>query len=168
MSDIEKNMAEIGNEIFRGYGVDNLTASILSTLYFEPEEMSMEELATKTGYSLASISLKIRTIENNWGIQRIKKPGSRKVYFYMEKDLLDLYVEQMKKGYEHELKVANKKVLPLIEEYRKEAVADEQTKRLQLFETYYKSLNDFSKIVDHVIEKIDEIKTKQTKNFDEN
>ena len=35
MSVIEKKIIDIGHEIFKGYGVDNLTAQILSILNFE-------------------------------------------------------------------------------------------------------------------------------------
>lgn len=146
-----------------GYGVDNLAASILAILYFEPDEVSMEDIAARTGYSLASISQKIKSIEKSWRIQRIKKPGSRKVFFYMEKDLLELLFEQLKAGYENELKILNKKILPLIEEYKKESVSDEQISRLQIFETYKASLDDLQIIFDCLVEKVEETKKEREK-----
>ncbi|WP_406662015.1 hypothetical protein V7O66_05585 [Methanolobus sp. ZRKC3] len=163
MSDTEKKILEIGNEIFRGYGVDSLTATILSILNFEPEEISMEELAERTGYSLASISLKMKNIEVFWSIKRIQKPGSRKTYFYMEKDLLDAFLLQLKNGYEAELNIAKKRISPLIEEYRKEASSEEQRKKLHLFEDYHEQIIDFEKVIEYVYEKIDEIKSEKSK-----
>ena len=53
MDEIEKKIIDIGHEIFKGYGVDDSTAQILSILNFESDEISMEELAERTGYSRA-------------------------------------------------------------------------------------------------------------------
>ena len=118
MTGIEEKIIDIGHEIFKGYGVDDITAQILSILNFESNEISMEELAQRTGYSLASISLKVKNIEQFWSIKRISKPGSRKTYLYMEKNLLDAFATQIRNGFETELNLAKTKITPLIEEYK--------------------------------------------------
>ncbi|WP_342304561.1 hypothetical protein [Methanolobus sp. ZRKC5] len=158
MSDIENKIIDIGHEIFKGYGVDNPTAQILSILNFESEEVSMEELAKRTGYSLASISLKIKNIEHFWGIKRIQKPGSRKTYLLMEKDLLDAFAIQIKNGFATELEIAKTKIPPLIEEYRCNATTQEQETKLDTYENYLAEINRFEELIQYIYAQISDLK----------
>jgi DNA-binding transcriptional regulator GbsR (MarR family) len=158
MNDIESQITDIGIEIFKGYGVDDLTARILSILNFEPDDISMEELAGRTGYSLASISLKMKNLENFWGIRRIQKPGSRKVYFRMEKNLLDAFTLQIKNGYEAELNIARNKISPLINRYRKEASTEEEKKKLSIFENYQQQILNFEELIKFIHKKVEQMK----------
>ncbi|WP_406655979.1 hypothetical protein V7O62_09080 [Methanolobus sp. ZRKC2] len=160
MDETESQIHEIGVEIFKGYGVDELTAKILSILNFEPEDISLEELSQKTGYSLASISLKMQNIETFWGIKRKHKPGSRKVYFHMEKNLLDAFILQIKNGYETELNIANEKIAPLVSKYRETATSEEKKKKLELFENYQQQISNFEEVIHFIYEKVDQMKEK--------
>ncbi|WP_445475417.1 GbsR/MarR family transcriptional regulator [Methanococcoides methylutens] len=161
MTDIEEKIIDIGHEIFKGYGVDDSTAQILSILNFESNEISMEELAQRTGYSLASISLKIKNIEHFWGIKRIHKPGSRKTYLHMEKNLLDAFAIQIRNGFETELDIAKEKITPLIEEYGVHANTEEQKTKLQTYENYLLEINKFEELIHHIYDRIDHLKKKQ-------
>ncbi len=80
------------NQIMKGIvinsGFPSPFASMISELYFEPEPISMQDLANRIGYSLASISLKLKMFEYLGFISRKKKPGTSKVFLYMEKDLI--------------------------------------------------------------------------------
>ena len=62
MSDIEEKIIDIGHEIFKGYGVDDSTAQILSILNFESKEISMEELAQRTGASRESVTKVLKAL----------------------------------------------------------------------------------------------------------
>jgi DNA-binding transcriptional regulator GbsR (MarR family) len=161
MSEIEEKIIDIGHEIFRGYGVDDSTAQILSILNFESNEISMEELAEKTGYSRASISLKIKNIEQFWGIKRITRPGSRKTYLFMEKNLLDAFALQIRNGYETELKIAKMKIAPLIEEYKGNVTTQEEKMMLHTYENYLSEINKFEILISHIYSYIDELKKDQ-------
>lgn len=161
MTDIEEQIIDIGHEIFKGYGVDNITAQILSILNFESNEISMEELAQRTGYSLASISLKVKNIEQFWSIKRISKPGSRKTYLYMEKNLLDAFATQIRNGFETELNLAKTKITPLIEEYKENATTQEQKTKLHTYENYLSQINMFEKLICHIYSQINLLKENQ-------
>ena len=161
MNDIEQKIIDIGQEIFKGYGVDDITALILSILNFESNEISMEELAQRTGYSLASISLKIKHIEQFWSIKRIYKPGSRKTYLYMEKNLLDAFATQIRNGFATELDIAKKKITPLIEEYRENAITQEQKTKLHTYENYLSEINEFEALIHYIYHQIDYLKKNQ-------
>ena len=161
MNDIEKKIIDIGHEIFKGYGVDDATAQILSILNFESNEISMEELAERTGYSLASISLKIKNIEIFWSIKRIHKSGSRKTYLYMEKNLLDAFAIQIRNGFETELNIAKMKITPLIEEYKNEVTTQEQKTKLHTYENYLSEINKFEELIQQIYDQINHLKKNQ-------
>lgn len=161
MKDIEEKIIDIGHEIFKGYGVDDITAQILSILNFESNEISMEELAQRTGYSLASISLKIKNIEQFWSIKRIYKPGSRRTYLYMEKNLLDAFAIQIRNGFGTELDIAKTRITPLIEEYRKNATTQEQKTKLHTYENYLSEINKFEELIHYIYYQINYLKKNQ-------
>lgn len=161
MSDIEEKIIDIGHEIFKGYGVDDITAQILSILNFEFNEISMEELAQRTGYSLASISLKVKNIEQFWSIKRISKPGSRKTYLYMEKNLIDAFATQIRNGFETELNIAKTKITPLIEAYKENATTHEQKIKLQTYENYLSQINTFEELIHKIYYQINILKENQ-------
>ncbi|TGC09529.1 GbsR/MarR family transcriptional regulator [Methanolobus halotolerans] len=161
MTDIEEKIIDIGHEIFKGYGVDDITAQILSILNFEPNAISMEELAQRTGYSLASISLKVKNIEQFWSIKRISKPGSRKTYLQMEKNLLDAFATQIRNGFETELSLAKTKITPLIEEYKENAATQEQKTKLHTYENYLSQIDKFEELIRHIYSQINLLKKNQ-------
>ncbi len=137
MSVIEKKIIDIGHEIFKGYGVQ------------------------RTGYSLASISLKIKNIEQFWSIKRMHKPGSRKTYLLMEKDLLDIFDIQIRNGFVTELEIAKTKMPPLIEEYRCNAFTQEQKTKLTTYENYLKEIKHFEELIQHIYDQIAHLKKNQ-------
>ncbi len=159
MHECESQIFEEGVRIFKGYGVDDLTARILSILNFEHEDISMEELAARTGYSLASISLKMKHIESFWGIQRIGRPGSRKVYFRMEKDLLDAFVLQLELGYGSEVSIAKERIFPLIDGYREAATSPDELERLKAFENYQLQVKELEELLSFIYLKVEEMRS---------
>lgn len=73
---------------FKTQGFDDLTSKIVAILYSEPKEVALDELAKRTGYSLSSISTSLKFMENFKCVKRIKKPGSRKIFFFMKKSII--------------------------------------------------------------------------------
>lgn len=133
---IEQKLYEIERDIYKTYGEDDLSASILALLYYEEEELTMEEIADMTGYSLSSISLKMKELMPLWGIKRKKKPGSRKTYFSLEKSYLASFEDYWKRTLETEQKIVNQELLPLIEEYSEIATSDKQLRKLNQLKEY--------------------------------
>ncbi|WP_406656373.1 hypothetical protein V7O62_10995 [Methanolobus sp. ZRKC2] len=159
MNTLDQKVIEMGEEIFRLYGLDNLSAKIISTLYFEPHELSMEEIAESTGYSLSSISLKMGPLENVWGVKRIKKAGSRKAYFYVEKNMSNIMIELFMKACEIESRLTEKYLPPIIEEYREKAVDEYEIERLSILENYCSQLEGFKQLLEVMIELLPEIQS---------
>lgn len=152
-----KEIIGIFQESHTSLGLDNLSLSIIGNLYFEPGEISMEELAQKTGYSLTSISQKLKFLAPFAIIRRRTRPGSRKVYLYMEKDLFKMWKQQIMMYYVPEIKIARENIPSLIEKYEKQATDREQKERLKILENYYKQILQFEKILNNLLGAIEEL-----------
>ncbi len=140
-------MTEIDEEFLKfcmisaeSYGFDDLTAKIFAILYLEPKELSLEELANRTGYSLASISNKMKILEPLSIVKRIKKPGSKKLYFYMEKDVVELTKFAFERAHKSEI-VPAKEIIPgIIEKYKNKKLSKVEEEKLNIIIKYYQQM----------------------------
>jgi len=84
-------------EIQRAKGLDELSSKLIGIMFIEPNEITLNELSEITGYSLSAISTSMKFLERTGLVKRFKKPGSRKLYFYMGKDMPSMLTEIVKK-----------------------------------------------------------------------
>ena len=103
---------------FRSLGIDDFPAKLMSVLQSEPDEISLGELSEMTGYSLSALSTTLKAMEENNMVKRFKKPKSRKVYVYMDKDLVTLYTELQKKRFNQSLLPFIQTLPRIIQKYR--------------------------------------------------
>ncbi|MEA2004515.1 MAG: hypothetical protein U9O53_06210, partial [archaeon] len=127
-----------------------------------PKEISLETLSGKTGYSLSAVSISMKFLVRMGIIKRIKKPKSRRVYFFMEKDMVTFMLEAMKRKYEFVL-LASKEALPkIIERYKlkgNECLDDE----LKIIEQYYNQIVAFEGVMKNFIEALENLQNKSGK-----
>ena len=83
MKELENDMIEFFQKMGVAHGIDNVMSSIMGICYISPDEIAMEDIAEKTGYSLASISMKVKVLEQIGFIEKRNQPGTKKVYLYM-------------------------------------------------------------------------------------
>lgn len=103
---------------FRALGIDDFPSKLMSVLQSEPDEISLGELSEMTGYSLSALSTTLKAMEENNMVKRFKKPKSRKVYVYMDKDLVTLYTELQKKRFNQSLLPFIQTLPRIIQKYR--------------------------------------------------
>jgi DNA-binding transcriptional regulator GbsR (MarR family) len=135
-------------------GMDELTTTIAGRLYLEPEPVAMEELAKETGYSLASISNKTKFLEQVRIVKKTRKPGSKKIYLYMEKDIAKIIRENLNTVLNARIKTAKESMPLIIEEYCAKARTEKDKKKLRILEDYYAQVCKFELILKDVIKKI--------------
>ena len=82
MQNIDQEFVEFFSRLLRSIGLDDLSSKIVAILYIEDREISMEEIAKMTGYSLASISNKMKLLETLAMVQRINRPGTKSCLLY--------------------------------------------------------------------------------------
>ena len=132
-------------------GLDELSSKIIGILFIEPEEVALDELANRTGYSLSAVSTALKFIERAGIVKRTKKPKSRKVYFYMGKDMLAISLQIMKRKYERIILPSKQKLPKIIEKYKQESTK-ESGEELGIVENYYKEVLFFEQILKEFIE----------------
>jgi HTH-type transcriptional regulator, osmoprotectant uptake regulator len=125
-------------------GLDDLFCRIVGILFAEPEEVSLEELSKKTGYSLSAVSTALKIAEQHGFVKRIRKPGSKKAYFYMEKGIAAMFADTLLKKYEH-IVLPSKQQLPEIIQKFKSEKSPESKEGLKIAENYYKQILIFDK-----------------------
>ncbi|MFW6378658.1 MAG: hypothetical protein ACOCZV_01420 [Nanoarchaeota archaeon] len=76
-------------DMLKAQGVPAVGAKIIAVSFSEPEDQSLEQLSERTGYSLATVSNKIRMLEMMGSVERVKKAGSRKVFVKPKRDVID-------------------------------------------------------------------------------
>jgi HTH-type transcriptional regulator, osmoprotectant uptake regulator len=132
-------------------GFDSLTSKIIAILYTEPKEISLNELATRTKYSLSAISTSMKMMRGFRFIKRTKKAGSRKVYFYMEKNLMKLGIQLMKRKYEKVILPSKEKLPEIIKKLEKTGKKDQ----LKIAKEYQNQINKSEKIMSKLIKFIE-------------
>ena len=154
---IDKEFIEIFKEISLHQGFDHLMSEIYGLIYISNEEISLDEVSKKTGYSLASISNKVKFMENVGLITRFTKPGSRKIYLSVEKNILKLSRDNLINQKTKSLQIAKQSLPNLIEKYKKKSLSKNEKDKLNLIENYYDQLLISEKLIDNIIKDFDKI-----------
>ncbi|MFW6013954.1 MAG: GbsR/MarR family transcriptional regulator [Candidatus Nanoarchaeia archaeon] len=154
MKQLDKELLEFTEQVFRNLGLDALSSKLIGILYPEPKEMSIEMLAKKTGYSLASVSTKMKFLENVEFVRKVKKPGSKKVYYYMEKDALKMLDTKFEKVLHAEVDPVKEHVPKLISKYKDKKLDEKSKKKLEIMKNYHKQMLQLEKILIDVRKKL--------------
>jgi DNA-binding transcriptional regulator GbsR (MarR family) len=140
-------------------GMKMILAKINAVLFMEPEEVSLEELAEKTGYSLASVSGAARQLEAFKKATRIKKPGSKRIYYKGEKNFIRMLHDHFKSSIEQGIRPLQE-ALPYILKDLKSALKDQKIKKEKREElkrkiAWYESYYEQNKIIDELFSKVE-------------
>jgi len=140
MEDLDNKFIDFYKEVGKAVGVcDPILMGIFARLYIEPDEISMEDLAEKSGYSLASISNSVKMLSGIVPINRIRKPGSKRLFLKMDKDFLSVIQAHVAKQ-EAVLKVTKDRIPDLIKEYKDHAKSQKDKEKLKCLEGYYRQV----------------------------
>lgn len=155
MDKIDKAFIDFYKPIGKAYGMDDLTASIFARLFIEPGEISMSELAAETGYSLSSISNKVKLLEPTGFVTRQTKPGTRKVYLYTRKNILDILMWQLNRVRLNEIERAKTKIPPLVTHHDEKSLTDVQKEKIAILKQYHDDLMKFDDVLNEILEKLE-------------
>jgi len=162
MDNLSKDFLEFFQTATGLQGIDASIGTILGVLFMEPEEISMKELAEKTGYSLASICNKIKILEPSGIVKRIRHPHTKKAFLCMEKDMSQIIKSLLLTKQKSVIALGKEKLPELIKKYRNEKLTDEQKKKLMIMEHYYHDLLKFELMINHMVKKLEELDFKLT------
>lgn len=154
MDDVDKEFIEMYQNIGTSMGFDDLMITLFAKIYIEPEEIAMEELAKKTGYSLASVSNKLKSLEAMGIIKRTKKPGSKKIFLYSEKSFVNVLKYHLVKKEENVIRIVKAKAPEIIKKCKNKAKSEKEKKKLKILEDYYGQIVKFERVISDIKNKI--------------
>ena len=132
----------------KAYGLHDLPLKIIGLLYLQPIEMSMEEISKKTGYSLASVSNTMKLLVGSGMVQRVKRPGTKKIFYYMDKNLIKINIRKLEAVYENMIWPLKDQLPTLIRKYKGKIKEEQTKKKLEIIEDYYKQVINFESIIE--------------------
>lgn len=154
----KEEFIELMVQIQRAKGLDELSSKLIGILFIEPEKITLDELANRTGYSLSAVCTAMKFLERTGLVKRFKKPKSRKIYFSMEKDMCSMLTEIVK-ILEKNVSALKSRIPGIIERYKLEKSKSSKDE-LKIVENYYKQLQMFEKIMKKMAEMLDESQAK--------
>ena len=157
MDDLDKEFIDVYKDTASMFVFGDLPADIVGMLYLEPEGVTMEDISKETGYSPASISNTIKMMENLGIIRRIKKPGTKKIYFYMEKDLAKINIQKLNTIHEKLIHPMKDRLPKIIAKYKNKVKDEKSKKKLKVAENYYKQMLCFEKMTEHWINELEDL-----------
>jgi len=155
MDEIDREFIDFYQNVGKAYGMDSLMAALFARVYIEPGEMGMSELAEETGYSLASVSNKIRQLEPSGLISRNTKPGTRKVYVHADKDILKIAHGQMLRARVNETQPAAIEVPRMIERFEMEELSEIQKEKLEILRRYHRDMLKLDSLLEEMLVKLE-------------
>jgi DNA-binding transcriptional regulator GbsR (MarR family) len=157
MEEPDKKFIDLYIKLGNLQGVNDIMSRIFAMLYISPTDVAMDDLAKQTGYSLASISNNIKMLEAFGFIRRIRKPGTKKIFLYLEKDMKKLMKETLIKKQQVVINTIKAEMPQILEDYRKKAKKNIEKKKLNILEDYYDGILAFEKVIKKMIKEINKI-----------
>lgn len=111
----------------RAHGLDTVASCIMAFLSIQTTEVTMDDIAKHTGYSLASISTAANALIRMRIINKTKKPGSKKLYLTGNQNPISMMEEKIHIMKEHEIG-EQKNELPKIIKELKIIIKEEKNK----------------------------------------
>lgn len=122
--------------------------------------MALDDIAKKTGYSKASVSTATKMLENVGILRRFKHPGSRKVFFFAEKNLVRLNIQKLRAAKNNFVAPMESRIAPIIAKYKNKIKDEEGKKKLKILEDYRSQIHSFKEILERWLADLEEIEYK--------
>ncbi len=145
MGTLDKDFIKVIKAAGTVQGMDPLMSEIFARIYISPEPISMEELTRKTGYSLSSISNKLKMLLLTGIVNRVKKPGTKRLYLYIEKDMSKLIKDQMMKKEQVFASILLTELPEIIKKHESDPSSDPE--KLEIIKDYLHQIIKFEKIL---------------------
>ena len=157
MDHIEEIFVGLIKQVSATSGMDDLTTSVFGILYLEPTEVAMDEVAKRTGYSLASISNKIKMLEAAGIVTRVSKPGTKKVFLYAEKDMFKITKNILLRKQKYCINATKEGLPSVINEVKSKIKSQKDKDRLKIIENYQKQVLKSEQLINEMLERVEEI-----------
>ena len=153
---LEKEVVDLIVGVNENFGADHAVSRVIAHLYISPSGLSMSELVKKTGYSSATISNKTQALVRTGIIQRKHQPGTKKAFFYMDKDMRQLNAEIFKRVLELKVKPLQQELPRIIEKYEKsKKTSSKEKEQLEIIKAWEEQIRFMEDCVREAIIKLE-------------
>lgn len=153
LSDVDSEFEDLITSIATNYGMAPICPKMIAMLHLEGDDLSLDEISRRTGYSLASVSNYARILENMGLLTRFTKPGTKRIYVRRYRDMCEMVSKLYAKHYELNVKPLREKLPLLISQYERiskegpsEQVREEARLRAKRLRELHRKMAMFSKI----------------------
>ncbi|RLG57162.1 MAG: hypothetical protein DRN88_03045 [Candidatus Hydrothermarchaeota archaeon] len=101
------------------WGLDESVGIIFGALLFSSKPLALEEIAEISNYSVSSVCQKMKLLENLGYVRRIKKSGSKKIYYEVEYDLANMIKRFIEASLKNEIMPMISTIDEYLEKYKK-------------------------------------------------
>ena len=154
MEPLDRQFTEFFRTIGKSYNFDDLTSLIYARIFIDPDEVAMEDLAKETGYSLASISNKLKILETRGVVTRRTRPGTRKVYVFAEKDMMRMMVSFFIQYQQGEAVLVKSGIPKMLEGLKGKKPGKREKAQKAILEKYYADTLKFDELVTRLLEEL--------------
>ncbi len=154
----EKEFRAFMEKMCQMAGLDPLSSKIIALVFISPDNVAMDEIARETGYSPASISLKVAMLAQFGIISKTRKPNSKKYYVHMEKNFIDATIDQLVGKQQNQLSYAKSELPGILGKFRERAKTDDDKRKLLVVEEYYDQIMKFDSVIVEMIDMLKKIK----------
>lgn len=151
MNTAKKEFEDLVYQGIKSQGIDELSSRLIAILYSEPDPVTLEELSEITGYSFSAVSATMKMLSGLKLAERTKKPGSKKLYFSVQRNMLTLTIAAIRAKSEFMVAPALND-LPGIIEKCKNSKAEGSERTLRVIEQYYQQMLALDLIFKNMIE----------------
>ncbi len=99
--------------------MDESVGIIFGALLFSSKPLALEEIAEISNYSVSSVCQKMKLLENLGYVRRIKKRGSKKIYYEVEYDLANMIKRFIEASLKNEIMPMISTIDEYLEKYKK-------------------------------------------------
>jgi DNA-binding transcriptional regulator GbsR (MarR family) len=140
MNEIETDFASFLRKLMREFGFKWVSPSVVAVVFLSKDDISIDNISKKTGLSLASVSSKAKNLETVGLFERIKKKGTKKVYYYMPKSVVSITRRFLEIKYSKGLIPAKIEIPKMIHKYETKKLSKEESDQLEILKNYNKQL----------------------------
>ena len=145
MTKLEKSFMKLISADTAVFFDDSMLKKIFAVLHISNDPVSLEDIAERSSLSLASVSNKSKILLQMGVVNRIKKPGSRKVFLQARTDFISLMHKKLIKKSECTLSVYDN-LISFLSLEKKRKLSDEEELQLKNLEDFGKQLKKINKL----------------------
>ncbi|MCK5107723.1 MAG: hypothetical protein KAQ83_03270 [Nanoarchaeota archaeon] len=157
ITNLEQDFIQLFIDVGISMGLDEVSSKIFALLYLEPKPICIEKIADKLEYGSTSIYNKIKFMSIAGFIKKSKQPGSKKIYFYLRKDVSNMFKEHLILGYKKRILPLKEKIPLIIEKYQKSKLSKSDEEKLIILKDYNKQLIKMESAMKEIIKIMEKV-----------